>query len=600
MLRGWMGRLLRVDLTRERVTRETLPATLLYRYIGGRGIGARLLFDEVGPETGALTAGNKLIFAVGPLTGTKVPTAGRYSLTTKSPLTGTGFESNAGGFWGVGLKKCGFDVLVIEGRASRPIYVVIRDDHVMIKDAGALWGRLVGETTTRLKQAEGKGALVSCIGPAGENLVKMAAIVNDGNRALGRGGVGAVMGSKNLKAIVVRGTRPVPVADRDQLDYMVYQTDKRLKANPVTSQGLPEFGTAVLVNLFNELGVFPVRNFQASVFDQAEQISGEMVAEHLTISRQGCFRCPIKCSRVVSIPAGTGAGPEYETIWSFGADCGVADLTVIAEANFLCNDYGLDPISTGATLACAMELAQRGLLKSPVRFGRAENFKAVLRSIAYREGIGDALAEGSRHLARSVGAEEYAMQVKGLELPAYDPRGLQGMGLAFATANRGGCHLQAYLVGLEVLGIPKLVDRFAQAGKAGLTIYCQNINAAMDTLALCRFIGLAVGEEYFARLLTAVTGETYQPQDLHTIGERIWNLERLYNLREGFSARDDTLPSRLLTEPVAAGPSRGATVGLAAMLAEYYRCRGWDADGVPAPEKLGALGLSGEGSGENA
>ncbi|HWJ04111.1 MAG TPA: aldehyde ferredoxin oxidoreductase C-terminal domain-containing protein, partial [Verrucomicrobiae bacterium] len=305
----------------------------------------------------------------------------------------------------------------------------------------------------------------------------------------------------------------------------------------------------------------------------------------------GCYGCPVKCSRVTRTQAEEGEGPEYESLWALGPQCGISDLEIIAEANYLCNRLGLDTISTGVTIGCAMEMAENNMVGLGLKFGDASGLKGLIEDIAYRKGIGDELAEGSRNFAAKYGGEKYAMQVKGLELPAYDPRGVQGMGLGFATSNRGGCHLRAYMVGPEILGVPKMVDRFSTNGKAGLTIFYQNINAAMDSLIICRFIGLAVSEEYFARLLSAVTGNQYQPQDLHVIGERIWNRERLYNLREGFTLADDTLPERLLKEPVKKGPSGGHVVNLSPMLTDYYRFRGWDNIGVPASRKLTELGL---------
>lgn len=591
---GWMGRLLRIDLTTQKITVETWPAEVRERFLGGRGLGTYIIHKEVGPAVNPLGPDNRLVFTVGPLTATKVPTSGRFSVSTKSPLTGTVFDSNSGGIWGTRFKKCGFDGLIIQGRAEQPSYIKITDDQVEIIAAGEYWGLDVHSATEKLLQVTGdKDYSVACIGPAGENLVKMAAIINDRHRALGRGGVGAVMGSKNLKAIMVKGTKKVPVADSEKLDFVLYETNKWIKANPITSQGLPEFGTPVLVNLFNEMGIFPARNFQTSQFADAGKISGETIAKTMTVKKTGCYACPIQCTRITRTRNNTGEGPEYESIWALGPQCGISDLETITEANYLCNRLGLDTISVGVTIGFAMELQEKGLYNTGLNFGEANKLLDLITDIARRKGIGAELADGTRALAAKWGGESFAMQVKGLELPAYDPRGLQGMGLGFATSNRGGCHLRAYMVGPEALGVPKMVDRFSTVGKAGLTIFYQNVNAAVDSLILCRFLGLAVSEEYFARLLSAVTGETYQPQDLHVIGERIWNLERLVNLREGFTKDNDTLPARLLTEPVSDGPSGGRVVDLAPMLNEYYRFRGWDSAGVPTAAKLAQLGLLG-------
>ncbi|MDD4238012.1 MAG: aldehyde ferredoxin oxidoreductase family protein [Desulfotomaculaceae bacterium] len=590
-LYGWFGKALRVNLTTGNIKEEAIEEKLLEEWLGGRGLGTHMVNQEVPASCDPLGPANKLVFVTGPLTGSSFPGSGRFSVSAKSPLTGTIFDSNAGGIWGVRLKRCGFDMLMLEGAATTPVILSIRDGVAILEEAGELWGKDVIETTHAITKKLGKDVSVACIGVAGENQVKFAAIMNDGHRALGRGGLGAVMGAKRLKAVVVSGNKKVEMADPDKMDLIVYEADKWIKANPITSKGLPEFGTPVLVNLFNEMGVFPTCNFQGSQFANAGKISGETIAETIYSGRKGCYRCPVQCTRMVKIGASTMAGPEYESLWALGPECGIDDLEVIAEANHLCNRLGLDTISTGVTIGCAMELEERKLLKTGLKFGDAAGILQAIEQIANREGVGELLAEGSRRMAEDCGFARYSMQVKGLELPAYDPRGMQGMGLGFATSNRGGCHLRAYMVGPEALGVPKMVDRFSTGGKAGLTITQQNINAAVDSLIICRFINLAVSEEYFARALSAATGINYQPQDLHRIGERIWNLERLYNLQAGVDSSFDTLPPRLLEEPIAEGPSLGRTVELKPMLAEYYRFRGWDAAGIPTPEKLQELKL---------
>ncbi|HHY45794.1 MAG TPA: aldehyde ferredoxin oxidoreductase family protein [Firmicutes bacterium] len=591
---GWMGKSLRIDLATGAVSKNDIDPLLLNSYLGGRGLGVRTLFDEVPPDIDPLSPGNKLIFATGPLTGTKAPTSGRSSLVTRSPLTGTIFDSNCGGWFGPRLKSCGYDMLIVEGSSPEPTLMVIRDDQVELVRCPELWGKGVSETISELVLRYGQKYSVACIGPAGENLARIASIMVDNHRAFGRGGVGAVMGSKNLKAIVVSGSQSVNVADEKQLDFVVYECNKWLKGNPITSQGLPEFGTPVLLNLLNTIGALPVRNHQECQASYAEAVSGERIAETIFVKRSGCSHCPIQCGRETRTARASGKGPEYESLWALGPQCGVDNLEDIAEANYLCNDLGLDTISTGSTISCAMELSARGIIKESISFGDGEAVKELVVKIARREGIGDELAEGSRRFAGRHGAEEFAMQSKGLEFPAYDPRGMKGMGLAYATSNRGGCHLRAYMVGPEVLGIPKLIDRFSFRGKSGLTIYFQNSHAAMDSLVLCRFAGLALSDEYFARLLSAVIGRKVEPQDLQITGERIWNLERLYNIRAGFRRADDSLPPRLTSEPVPSGPCKGSTVELDEMLQEYYRSRGWDQDGVPSPAKLRQLGLEGE------
>jgi len=585
---GWMGKILEIDLTQRTATVFPLDEEMARLFLGGRGLGARLLWDLVGPGVEPLSPENALIFATGPLTASGFQTSGRFSVSTKSPLTGTVLDCNAGGFWGMRLKRAGYDALIVKGQADSPIYLEITPEGVKFKDASHLWGKTVSQTTEALS---GKGCNVLCIGPAGENLVRFATIMNDGTRALGRGGPGAVMGSKRLKAIVVKGEERISVHNPELFQFIRYEAAKLLKANPVTSQGLPQFGTAVLVNVLNTAGAFPSRNFQRSQFEGAEAISGEAIADTILVKNKACWACPIACARVTKTKRAQGEGPEYETVWALGANCGIDDLEAITEANYLCNDLGLDTISAGGTIACAMEMAERGIIESDLRFGRAELLAPTLVDIAYRRGLGDELAEGSLRFASKYGVPELSMSVKGLELPAYDPRGMQGQGLLFATSNRGACHMRGNMVGPEVLGLPKLIDRFQYQGKAVFVILHQNMAAVLDSLVVCKFVNLAVPDEYFARALTAVTGIEYSTSELHQVGERIWNLERLYNVREGFTKADDTLPPRLLEEPVPEGPSKGYVVHLEPMLEEYYQARGWNELGIPTQETLKRLGL---------
>jgi aldehyde:ferredoxin oxidoreductase len=593
-MKGWMGKVLEVNLSNGEVQFRPLDADLARLFLGGRGLGARLLWDMVGPDVGPLSPENVLIFCTGPLTATAFQTSNRFSVTTKSPLTGTVLDANSGGFWGMRLKRCGLDAVIVRGRASRPACLDITPSAAILKDASDLWGKTVPEATQALGQGPKRSVL--CIGPAGENLVRFAAIMNDGARALGRGGVGAVMGSKNLKAIAVEGDEKVESADRQRLRFVRYEASKHLTASPLTSQALPQFGTAGVVNVVNVIGALPTRNFQQTQFEHAEAISGETIAERLLVKKAACWSCPIACTRVTRTAHGEGEGPEYESVWALGAACGIGDLEAITEASYLCNDLGLDTMSTGATIACAMELAERGVIDSDLRFERADLLESTVRAIAYRQGVGDELAEGSRRFAEKHGAGQYSMSVKGLEMPAYDPRAMQGQGLLYATSNRGACHMRGNMLGPEVLGLPKLVHRLQVQGKAGMVILHQNASAAIDSLVLCKFVNLAVAEEYLARALAAVTGVPCSTGDLIRAGERIWNLERLYNLREGFTRTDDTLPRRLLEEPAPDGPSKGWVSHLPEMLEEYYRFRGWDEEGVPTPRKLTELGLEGLGA----
>ncbi len=588
---GWAGRVLDIHLGTGSISTRPLDMDLARAFLGGRGLGARLLWDEVGPGVDPLSPDNVLIFAVGPLTATGYQTSNRFSVSTKSPLTGTVLDANSGGFWGMQMKKAGYDVMIVRGKAESPVYMEVKPEGVTIHPAQNLWGKVVSEATQALGQNNNRRSVL-CIGPAGENLSRMAAIMNDGARALARGGPGAVMGSKNLKAIVVEGKDRPEIVDQERFKFLLYETRKLLRASPLTSQALPEFGSAVMMNIINNVGALPTRNHREAQFEGAEAISGEALAEQYVVKTSACWACPIGCTRISKTDKVQGEGPEYETVWAFGAECGVADLSAIIEANHMCNEMGLDTISAGSTIACAMELSELGLLDSDLRFGRADLLVGTVEAMARRRDVGAELADGSRRLAERYGRPDLSMSVKGMEMPAYDPRGMQGQGLLYATSNRGGCHMRGNMLGLEILGLPKLIDRFQVQGKSSYVILHQNSSASIDSLVICKFTNLGVADEYFARVLSAVTGTNYPAGELVRVGERVWNLERLYNLREGFGSADDTLPPRLLHEPVPAGPSQGWVCQLEPMLKEYYRARGWDERGVPKPRKLADLGLA--------
>lgn len=584
---GYRGRILNIDLSSRTYHVTPLTEEMARAFIGGRGLGARMLFDLAPAGTDPLSPSAPLIFATGPLTGTKAPTSARFSLTGRSPLTGTVFDSNCGGAFGVRLKAAGYDVTVITGASDEITTLRIDAEGVRFESAADIAGFEIGAATDVLLRGR-TGTSAAVIGSAGERLVKLATIMVDAKRALGRGGMGAVMGSKRLKAITVTGSGNPPVARPEALEFFFYEVDKTLSANPVTSTVLPRFGTAMLVGVLGRRGLMPAHNYRADGRDMANALSGERLAEEFLVKRSGCRGCPIACGRVTRTANGEGHGPEYETIWALGVNLGVETLRDVVELNYLCNDLGLDTISVGGTIAAAIELADAGA-DLPVRAGDADAIRAAIESLAHRDSeFGDLAAEGSRVLAEAYGAPEVAMQVKGLELPAYDPRGMQGQGLGYATSNRGGCHLRGNMLGFEVLGTPKLVDPAAVSGKAGLLIVAQHLGAVLDSLSLCKFSSFALSEEHYARLYSAVTGFDLSGQDLLLAGERIWNIERLYNLREGFTAADDRLPTRLLQEP----NTEGTVVDLEPMLAEYYRFRGWDEAGVPTAAKIESLGLS--------
>lgn len=588
--KGWMGRILVVDLTAGTLESQPLDMDIAHNFIGGRGLGARMLWDMVGPEVDPLSPENVLIFATGPMTATGYQTSNRFSISTKSPQTGTVLDANSGGWWGMRLKRTGYDALVVKGRAENPVYLEINEEDAQIKDASHLWGRTVFETTEALGQDKNRRNVL-CIGPAGENQVLFAAIMNDETRAAARGAPGAVMGSKNLKAIVCEGKNRVDFEDKDRFRFVQYESTKMLKASPITSQAFPEFGTAFVMNLLNNIGSLPTYNYRQSHFEDAEAISGEALTENYLTKNTACWACPIACTRQTKTAKKEGEGPEFETMWAFGAACGVDDLEQIIEANYLCNDLGMDTISAGSTIACAMELSELGLLDSDLRFGRGDLFQETLQDIAYRRDIGEDLALGSARLAAKYDRPELSMSVKKLEMPAYDPRGMQGQGLLYATSNRGACHMRGNMLGPEVLGLPKMVDRLQVQGKSVYVKLHQDVNAVIDSLVVCKFVNVAVADEYLARALSALTGVEYSTGELIRAGERIYNMERLYNVREGFGRQDDDLPPRLLNEP-GTGNSGGEVSHLPEMLGEYYRARGWDENGVPTLDKLEELGLA--------
>jgi len=614
MMYGWTGTVLRVNLTTKQVTKEPLREDWARDYVGGRGLGARYLFAEVDPKIEPFSPENKLIFASGPLTGTNASCGARYMVVTKGPLTNAITTSNSGGHWGPELKAAGYDMIILEGRAATPCYLWIYDDQIEIRDAGHLWGKTVWETEEDLRKELGvPDAIIASIGPAGEKLVRFAAILNDLHRAAGRSGVGAVMGAKNLKAIAVRGTGGVRLADPKAFLEAHWAMKVKLRESPVTSQGLPIYGTEVLVNVINEHGAFPTRNHQQTVFEKAEDISGETLTETRLVANKACFACTIACGRVTTLPgeaAGkylvnthphnwkiAGEGPEYEAAWAMGAECGVGDLDALIKANWLCNELGMDAISFGATVAAAMELYEKGAVAlaetgMPLNFGSAEALIAMAEKTAYREGFGNELAEGSKRMTAKYGRPELFMGVRGQEFAAYEARAIQGMGLGYATSNRGACHLKAYTVAAEILGLPRQMDPRATEGKAEITKLFQDATSTVDATGLCQFLTFGVGLEEILPQLAAATGVPYTLEGLLKIGERIWNLERLWNERAGLTGKEDTLPKRILEEPIPSGPAKGQVNKLGEMLPEYYRLRGWDTEGRITQEKLKELGLA--------
>jgi len=606
---SWTGKLLRVNLTSGTCTVEDIPTEWMHEYIGGRGLADRYLYEELDPTVDPLSPDNKMIFATGPLTGTPAPCGARYMVVTKGALTGAITTSNSGGHWGPELKFAGYDLLILEGKAPKPSYLYIYDDQVQIRDASPYWGKLVSETEDGLRKDLGIPQLrVACIGPAGEKLVKFACIMNDKHRAAGRSGVGTVMGSKNLKAIAVRGTGGVQVADPAAFMKAVWEMRAIMQSNP-GREGFTDQGTAAVIDLTQTMGGLPTRNFQEGQFAEYENLNGNAIKETRMVTNKACFACTIACGRVCRLGDESdkfmvnmhprnwktaGEGPEYEAAWALGVDCGVGDLDAVLKANWLCNDLGMDPISMGATLAAAMEMYESGVLTDnmvelPLRFGSGEALVRMTEATGYREGFGDELAEGSKRLGDKFKHPEVFMGSKGQEFPAYDPRGFQGMGVAYATCNRGACHLRAWTPGVE----SSEMDPHTTQGKAEWVVHEQHRSTSHDNTGLCLFVGFAGGGlEAFIPITAAATGIPYTLDDFVKIGERTWNLERLWNLKAGFTKADDTLPKRLLKDGHKAGPSKGVTVDLDAMLPIYYEERGWDANGVPSNDKLAELGLA--------
>ncbi len=614
---SWAGKILRVNLSAGTVKSEPLNMQWARDYVGSRGLGSKYLVEEIDAKVDPLSPENKIIWATGPLTGTMASTGGRYTVITKGPLTGAIACSNSGGYWGAELKMAGWDMIIFEGKSPKPVYLYINDDVAELRDAAHLWGKSVWQTEETIKKGlQDPLVRVSSIGKAGENGVLYAAVVNDLHRAAGRSGVGTVMGSKNLKAIAVRGTLGVGnLKDPKAFMKAVAATKKILAENGVTGQGLPTYGTQVLMNVINEMGGLPTRNHRDVQFEGAKDISAEAMAtprktdgkKHL-VTNQACFGCTIACGRVskmdenhftiVNKPQYRGAngGLEYEAAWSLGAANGVNDLEALQYANLLCNEEGIDPISFGATVGAVMELYDMGVLTKEqigidAKFGSAETLAFLAEETVNGRGFGVEIGQGSKRLTAKYGHPELSMSSKGQEFPAYDGRAIQGIGLAYATSNRGGCHLRGYTIASEVFGIPVKTDPTEHEGKPELVKAFQDATAAFDSSGLCIFTTFAWGLPDLAAQLAPACGDEYTTEELALIGERIWNMEREFNNRAGFTAKDDSLPPRLLNEPCKTGGSKGKVSMLAEMMPKYYSARGWDSEGRPTADTKARLGL---------
>ncbi len=585
---GHWGRLLRVDLTTGEISDEEIEEETIASYLGAKGVGAYYFCKEMDKSVDPLSPDNKVILSTGPFQGTDIPSTGRFAVMTKSPLSGIFLDSYCGGRFAHSMKRCGYDLVIIEGRAESPSYISIKDDDVVIGDASDMWGKTTRETEDMLREVEGKNVRVVSAGPAGENLVKIACLISDYRRSAGRGGSGAVLGSKNLKAVCVEGTKKVPVADGKWLGDVVGQFSENVRKD-YEEWDLYKYGTAGILDDASEKDRIPTRNYQKAEFEGAEDITGETLHEKLDVDMVGCCPCIIKCQGDLSDGR---EKPEYETLAMLGSNCGIGDLDAIIEANLLCNQLGLDTISTGGTIGFAMECSEAGLIDEKLEFGRGDQLLELVRKIAYREGVGDILAEGVRIASQRIGrgADKLAVHVKGLEIPAWDPRGKLGHGLAYMTADIGGSHLR------EIYSTKKIPNTSALEVVEKLAVG-QDENVLRDNLILCTFAMGTLDEDLRRQAFEAVTGRQLTALRERETANRIWTLTRLYNIREGISRKDDNLPHKLRNEPLPSGVAEGCTAfeseeDLEASLDAYYRYRGWDSDGVPTKDTVADLGLA--------
>ena len=601
-LLGYAGRLLFADLAQKKTKTENLRDEFCAKYIGGNGFGIRLLLDSTKPRVDPLGSNNVLIFAVGPFAGTMVPTSGKYIVQAKSPLTDFMGESISSGTWGQNLKRAGYDAVVITGRANAPCYLFIDDETIQFRDAKSLWGKdsiLTGQFVQ--EQICDDNVSVASIGPGGENLVKFANITNDGYRQAGRTGMGAVMGSKNLKAVAVRGSKKIEVNDLDRLMEVCGQLYKQCQEKG--TDGYRTYGTPQSVSIHQALGVLPTRNWQSATFELAENLSGEFLKSHYYAKTIACSGCPLGCDHISIVKKGTDAeqvaSVEFETIYSLGSQCGVGDFPAVLQAADLCDKLGIDTISAGVVIGWAMECFEKGILTKEdtdgieLTFGNQEALIEIVSKISSREGVGDLLAEGVKKASAKIGkgSQHFAMHNKGLELPGYDVRGLKACALGFMTSTRGGCHLRSSMYDFDAKG---KVDRFkADTGLGRIVSEREDAWAIMDSLILCKFIrSVCSSYDKLADLYMLVTGIRVSPEELKKTGERIYNLEKIYNVREGWVKKDDYPPPRVMKDPIREGPSKGSFVSeeeFEPMLEAYFEARGWSREGIPTKQKLEEL-----------
>jgi aldehyde:ferredoxin oxidoreductase len=609
---GNKGKILRVNLSDSRIDEESPDEKVYRKFIGGTGLATKYLLDEVGKGAEPLGSQNRLIFMSGPLAGTIAPSGGRYEICARSPLTGIFGRSNSGGFWGPELKRAGYDGIIVEGVSSHPVYLLIVDGKAEIRDAADLWGKGVWETTASIQTEYGDDIQVACIGIAGENLIKYACVINNNHRAAGRCGMGAVMGSKRLKAVAIKGTSEVKVANREVFE-KITKKDTNLANESILKLTFETFGTMGMTDMVNARGGYPTKNWQTGVCPHIERINGPAVNEAVLIDTKHCFACPISCGRVSKVNVGpyaiTGEGPEYESAGAFGGLCAIESIEAITFLHNLCDNYGIDTISAGSSIAFAMECFEKGFLTKSdtdgmeLNFGDADATIACIHKIAKREGFGDFLAEGTRKMSEKIGkgSERFAMHVNGLELPIYDPRAAKMCGLAYATSVRGGCHMTGYVMGPTFLDIPFLAipdskiknPLVADPTEVKVLKDLQDASTVFDSSGACKFMGMVLATEDWCDMLANATGWEFGQDDFRKTGEMIYNLQHLFNVREGMNRQKNNLPKRLLEEPLPEGPAKGHVVDkLDELLDVYYDLRGWDKKtGKPKPEKLKELGL---------
>lgn len=608
---GYAGKILEADLTSQKTQEVSTESYFdIKSFIGGKGLGALALWKELKPHTDPFSPENILVFSTGPLTGTPCPSV-RMCIVTKSPLTHTFCDSHVGGHLGPEIKFAGYDAIIVRGESESPVYLWVNNEEVEICDAKHLWGQDTFQTEEKIRtERKDLTIRVACIGPAGEHLVKFALINTERYRQAGRGGVGAVMGSKNLKALAVKGSGQIRFQNLEAFTQVAEEAREAVLENK-TIRARRRWGTTRSVLYSSDQDLFPTRNFSEAIFEEAENLSAEVFEKLFWVKHKACYGCPVNCGKLGVVRSGSYAGTvvegaEYETAALLGANCGISNHEAIVYANMLCDKLGLDTISTGNVIAFAMECYEKGILTPKetdglqLNFGNEEALTRVIPKIAKREGVGNLLADGVKRLSEKLGEKtrDFAMHVKGLELPGWGVRAAPGMGLAYATADRGGCHMRAWTISHEVSGVAPdgtTIDRYSIERRAEIVKAQHDYFAACDSLVACQFVKDIVGKERYVQMLSAATGMKMTVDEFVRVGERTWNLVRMFNVREGFTRKDDTLPKRILTEPLPSGIAKGQRLTraqLSQMLDEYYKLRGWNIQtGIPGREKLRELEL---------